>query len=67
MVASTTRLPWTWSTAKTSDRWQNHDSGRWYYTSDTEYEELPSIGNQRNVDRIGRIMEFELGEQLIGD
>jgi hypothetical protein len=47
------------------ERWQFLHNDRWYYTSNAAYEGYATKGMRSNVDHIGRIMESELGMQLV--
>lgn len=59
------RIPWKWSDKKTSDLYISAVKGQWWSKSQSELRQL-SMERQRYMSHIARIMETELGEELIG-
>ena len=62
----TIRRPWTYTSIRSSERWRHQEAGRWYYVSDAAYA-AQSTSGKAVTNHIGRIMESDLGEQLIGE
>ncbi|QDS74199.1 hypothetical protein FKW77_002185 [Venturia effusa] len=65
ITQSSARQPWKWSKKKTTDLYVPVMQDKWWSSSESELRQLP-IGRQRYMSHIARIMETELGEQLVG-
>ncbi|KAK5003209.1 hypothetical protein LTR28_010455, partial [Elasticomyces elasticus] len=65
--ADLVRLPWDWDTAsKSRELYTPAVSGKWWSHTDEQLQALRP-NKRRDVGHIGRIMETELGEELLGD
>jgi hypothetical protein len=65
--ADAVRLPWAWAPqGKSTEPYAPAATGKWWSHSEGELGGLGG-GKRRDVGHIGRIMETELGEQLLGD
>ncbi|KAK5002497.1 hypothetical protein LTR28_011341 [Elasticomyces elasticus] len=65
--ADPVRLPWDWDTAsKSRELYTPVVSGKWWSHTDEQLQVLKP-NKRRDVGHIGRIMETELGEELLGD
>ena len=66
-VADQARLPWAWATrGKTDEQYTQAVAGKWWSVGEEELEAMP-LNKRRDFGHIGRIMETELGQQLLGD